>query len=450
MTNALLSRRTLLKTGGAALAGAGFLPSLAATATAGTGGYKALVCILLAGGCDSFNLLMPSGGAARSAYERARTNLAIDATAGHAITDANSGDAFTVHPATEKLQRLYNDRRLAFISNIGPLAEPTTKDGYLSGSAVLPKGLLSHKDQIQHWQTSVPQDRAAKGFAGRANDLLSETQGTPQISRTISLSGTNVYQYAKDTAEYAITSTGSVGLDLFESQDPDYLFVRAGIEGVLGQTGGDPYKEHYTRTILSAHEDHLRFKAALSRSRPTDIPFPQSKFGQNLRMIADTIAAREAVGETQQLFFVNYGGWDHHDDVLNQQNTMLGDLAESLYAFDAALAAMGAQDQVTSFTISDFGRTLTSNGNGSDHGWGGNIMVMGGSVKGGRILGQYPELTLGGDLDIGSGIFVPTLPTDALYASLGTWFGAKDRDLHTLLPNLSKFTPAQQGLDLMN
>lgn len=431
------------------MAGAGFLPSLVQSAQAGQGGYKALVCILLAGGCDSFNLLMPRGGAATAAYERARTNLAIDSASTHAITDDISGSQFGLHPATEKLQRLFNDRRLAFVSNIGPLAEPTTKDGYLSGSAVLPKGLLSHKDQIQHWQTSVPQDRAAKGFAGRMNDFLSETQGTPQISRNISLSGTNVYQYAKDTAEYAITNNGSVGLDLFESQDPDYLFVRAGIEAVLNQTGNDPFKDHYTKTILSAHEDHLRFKAALSRSRPASTPFPQSKFGQSMRMIADTIAAREAIGERQQLFFVNYGGWDHHDDVLNQQNTMLGDLAESLYAFDTALKTMGADEQVTSFTISDFGRTLTSNGNGSDHGWGGNIMVMGGSVKGGRVLGEYPDLTLGSNLDIGSGIFVPTLPTDTLYASLGTWFGARENDLEGLLPNLSKFTSPQRSLDLM-
>lgn len=440
-------RRFLAGASLSGLAGSGILSSLSqmASAQGEVGGYKALVCILLAGGCDSFNLLMPTGEAAHAAYQRARTNLAIDAGRSHKIRDAKTGDRFGLHPATRSLQTLFEEKRLSFIANIGTLVQPTHKDQYLSGRAVLPKGLLSHKDQIQHWQTSLPQARGAKGVAGRLNDLVA---GTETISRNISLSGTNVFQYAKDTSAYAITNEGSVGLEVFDSSNADYQFVRRGIESVLKDTANDPYKAYYSDTIFAAHDNHQVFRRALAASKPVKTRFPASKFGQDLKMIANTIAARQALRAPQQIFFVNYAGWDHHDGVLAKQNDMLKDVADSLAAFDRALHSIDIGDAVTTFTISDFGRTLTSNGNGSDHGWGGNIMVMGGGIRGGLVHGHYPDLTLGNELDIGSGIFIPTLPTDALYASLGRWMGVKDLDLARVLPNLNRFPDAMQHIDL--
>ena len=429
------------------LAGTGVLSSLSGMAHAQPtkGGYKALVCVLLAGGCDSFNLLMPSSGAAHRAYSKARTNLAIDAGDTHKITDAKTGGRFGLHPAVQKLQSLYNDKRLAFVANIGTLIQPTTKQDYLAGSVPIPKGLLSHKDQIQHWQTSLPQKRGAKGVAGRLNDLSSHTS---LISRNISLSGTNVFQYAKDTSAYAITNKGSVGLDIYESRNADYQFIRHGVDAVLRETSSNPYKQYYADTIFRAHQNHKVFQDAMKASKPVKGAFPNSQFGQDLKMIANTIAAREALNAPQQVFFVNYGGWDHHDGVLTKQNDMLGDVAESLFAFDRALKSIDMDEAVTTFTISDFGRTLTSNGNGSDHGWGGNIMVMGGGVQGGRIFGNYPELTLGSDLDIGSGIFVPTLPTDALYASLGNWMGVQSSNIERILPNYRNFPEDMRTISL--
>lgn len=446
--NLFLNRRHFLASASmTGLAGTGILSSLSqvANAQARSGDYKALVCILLAGGCDSFNLLMPSGGAAHKAYQHARTNLALDAGSAHKIRDARSGDTFGLHPATRSLQTLFEEKRLSFIANIGTLVEPTNKDQYLSGGAVLPKGLLSHKDQIPHWQTSMPQHRGAKGVAGRLHDL---NAGSGEISRNISLSGTNVFQYAKDTSAYAITNEGSVGLDVFDSTKADYQFVRRGIETVLNNTANDPYKSYYSDTIFAAHENHQVFQRALAASTRVKTRFPESTFGRDLRMIANTIAARQALNAPQQVFFVNYGGWDHHDGVLAKQNEMLKDVADSLAAFDRALQSIELGDAVTTFTISDFGRTLTSNGNGSDHGWGGNIMVMGGGIAGGQVHGQYPDLTLGNDLDIGSGIFIPTLPTDALYASLGRWLGVNDSDLVRVLPNLNRFPDTMQRIDL--
>jgi uncharacterized protein (DUF1501 family) len=159
-------------------------------------------------------------------------------------------------------------------------------------------------------------------------------------------------------------------------------------------------------------------------------------------MIATTIAAREALGMRRQTFFVNTGGWDHHDEVLVNQQNMLPVISQALSEFQSAMEELGIADQVTTFTASDFGRTLSSNGRGSDHAWGGNHLVMGGAVAGGDMYGSYPSLYSGNPLDTGRGRLIPTTSVDELFAELALWFGVPEPDLELVLPNVRRFYPA--------
>lgn len=451
----LLSRRHFLA-GASALSGSSILAGFAHAAPSAKIGYtdnrskyKALVCILLAGGCDSFNLLMPRSGAAYNAYAATRTNLALTTGDMHAIRDARSGETFGLHPSTQGLQTLFDEQRLSFVSNIAPLIEPTTKEQFEDGSVILPNGLMSHSDQIDQWQTSQPQSRTAKGWGGLALEKRIYNQDELNIPVNISLSGTNIFQFGDSTNEFAISNKGSSGVEAFGVGDDAFgQAFRAGIENVLRIPTTDPMKAYYANTITGAHDTHEFFSEAIKSGKELTTNFPRNRFGRDMRMIARIIAANQALDAPQQIFFVTYGGWDHHDNVLSRQNDMLGVLSNGLMAFDAALSELDMQNNVTTFTISDFGRTLTSNGNGSDHGWGGNMMVMGGQVDGGKIFGEYPDLTLDNPLDIGGGILIPTLPTDSIYRSLGDWFGVPPNAQAALLPNLANFAPADVALDV--
>ncbi len=167
-----------------------------------------------------------------------------------------------------------------------------------------------------------------------------------------------------------------------------------------------------------------------------------------MEMIAKTIGARDALGMRRQIFFVDYGGWDHHDELLNNQNEMLGVLSKGMSAFQASMQELGMAEQVTTFTISDFARTLTSNGNGTDHGWGGNALVMGGAVNGSRMYGQYPSLALKSALDLGIGVLIPKLSTDEYFAELALWLGVSPSDLPLMFPNLGNFYTPGTGAPL--
>jgi len=158
-----------------------------------------------------------------------------------------------------------------------------------------------------------------------------------------------------------------------------------------------------------------------------------------MELIAKTIAVRDTLNVNRQTFFITFGGWDHHDGVLDNQVAMLSVVSKALSEFQAAMEELGVADCVTTFTASDFGRTLTSNGNGSDHAWGGNVMVMGDSVNGGQVFGEYPSLLLDGNDDVGGAILLPSISTDEYFAELSKWFGVENGDLNYVLPNIENF-----------
>ncbi len=317
------------------------------------GDYKAMVCVLLSGGCDSHNMLIPREQNEYNSYANTRTNLAIP---------------------RDQILSLYNQGKLSFISNIGTLTKPMTKPEVFQNEADLPLGLFSHSDQIQQWQTSVPNDRSSIGWGGRIADMMSSMNTNENIALNISLSGSNIFQTGTNSVEYTIDRyEGSVGIlghnnpnaDLFEQQFSNT------IDNMIDGYYTDVFKKTYVDVIKTARDADVAFSSALENTPTFYDAFSANEFSDALHMIARSIATREELGMKRQIYFVEYGGWDHHDEVLNAQTEMLQYLSDGLNEFNTVLESLNAADCVTTFVSSEFGRTLTSNGNGSDHAWGG-------------------------------------------------------------------------------
>jgi uncharacterized protein (DUF1501 family) len=448
------SRRTFLKQTAAASAGLLLAGSAPAFSLPRTGPIrmkpqdKALVFIMLDGGNDSYNMLVPMTGDDAKVYRETRSNLALGE--GELLPLEGYRDQrnrqFGIHNAMPEVQKLFTDKKLSFVANVGPLIEPVTKESFYKG-ARLPLGLLSHADQFKHWQTSRPDQRQNQGWFGNFGDSLSKGRPLTDIPMNISLAGNNIQQNGFETSPYAITEEGSVGLYVNETQSELNSAILESFENLLHQDyNNDPFKATYLSQTRIAQAQHQTFKDATGPIKaPT--PFSDSQLSQELRQVAETIKASQMLGLRQQTFFLRYIGWDHHDELLDSHSRMLGVLSRALGEFQQALEAMDLEDKVITFTGSDFGRTLTSNGNGTDHGWGGNTIVMGGDVEGGRIFGDYPILALGSDnaLDVGDGVLIPTLATDQLYADLALWFGLDSQDLPRLFPNLANFSSTKVG-----
>lgn len=418
------------------------LAGMSKTNFTGGGDYKAMVCILLSGGNDSFNMLVPRNGNHYAEYANTRSNLALPQGGLLPInfTDQN-GKQFGLHPSMPEVQALFNQNKLSFISNIGTLVEPTTKNQYLNGGVQVPVGLLSHADQIQQWQTSIPQTRSSKGWGGRMADILQAGNSNQNISMNISLSGTNIFQVGNNATEYAIRASagGSVGINVYEGNSTLDMALKSGTESLLAQQYQDIFKSTFANKINDSQANHEEFSTAIQQAPILNTSFSDNAVSANMELIARTIAVRDTLNVNRQTFFINFGGWDHHDEVLDNQVAMLSVVSKALAEFQTAMEELGLADCVTTFTMSDFGRTLTSNGNGSDHAWGGNVMVMGDSVNGGQIFGEYPSLALNGNDDIGGAILLPTISTDEYFAELSKWFGVPNGDLNYVLPNIGNF-----------
>ena len=450
-----ISRRQFVKSSAAAGAGiglalAGAAPSFAAPKAKRAmpplnikAQNKALVFIMLDGGNDSFNMLVPTSNKHYRDYRTTRSNLALDKSDLLPLDNFEDSDGrrFGLHPSMPEVQSLFNNNKLSFVANIAPMVEPVSKDDFYSGKAHLPLGLLSHADQFQHWQTSRPHERINSGWFGYLADALQPNRAINQIPMNISLAGSNIMQNGIEASHYSITDKGSVGLIVNEEDTPLNWELLKSFEGLLTtQYRHDPFKQSYLAITREAQAQHEIFRKATDQ---VSIPnrFSDSPLSQQLYKVAQSIKAAKDLNLPQQTFFLRYIGWDHHDEVLNKQKAMLRVLSRALGEFQQALDGLGLADQVLTFTGSDFGRTLTSNGNGSDHGWGGNTLVMGNAVEGGKVFGRYPELKLGKDnpLDAGDGVLIPTTATDQLYAELALWFGVAKNELPRLFPNLDKF-----------
>lgn len=422
-----------------------------------TSDYKALVCVFLHGGIDSYNVLAPFEDEEHAAYAATRTNLALEKSD---LLEVDSGDGrrLGVHNGMPEMRDLYNQGKLAFLANVGSLIHPTTKQNY--NSVQKPLGLFSHSDLQQHWQTAVPQSRSQfTGWGGRIADMLnSDHNSNPNVSMNISLSNLNLFQSGTDVIPYVVQASGATRLNGYSSgyqpgtgglwrrdaiytRLSDHVFPSTN-DSALGEVYSDLLAQSYAKTKRISINAAIEYNEATAGDTTT--AFPNTSLGSRMEMIAKTIRARTTLGQSRQIFFVTLGGWDHHDEVINAQANLLPQVSQALKAFYDETVEMGVADKVTTFTASDFARTLSSNGNGSDHAWGGNHFVMGGAVNGGSVFGEYPEtLARNNDLDLGRGRLIPTMSVDEYNAELAMWFGVPNNEsLVDVLPNIRNWYSA--------
>ncbi len=412
------------------------------------GNYKALVCLMLGGGNDSFNMLMPKGTNEYNEYATTRSNLAIpqnDILQINPIT--TDGRVFGVHPSMPDMQQLFENGNLAFLSNVGTLIEPSTKTDIKNNVVKTPLGLFSHADQIQQWQTGRPHERTNIGWGGKIADLVQSMNSNQNVSMNISLRGSNIFQRGDEIIPYAISNNGSIGINGYGGTNFFNQLRTEALNSMLERDYQDIFKNTYKNTIKSSNESNLEFQSAIDTVSDFNTTLPEyNNLAKQLRMVAKTIATRDTLGFSRQIFFVQLGGWDHHDELLINQAGKLAQVNEALKYFSDLMTELNTSDCVTTFSISDFARTLTSNGNGTDHAWGGNAFIMGGAVNGKEIYGQYPILALNSDADFQDGVMIPTTAADMYMAELALWFGVPASELTTVLPNISNFYDTNSGV----
>lgn len=404
------------------------------------GDYKALVCILLAGGNDSYNMVIPRGNTEYGEYAMARSNQAIaqeDILPINPIT--TDGRQFGLNPSMTGLQNLFEQEKVAFVNNVGTLVEPVSMETINNGSANLPLSLLSHVDQVAHWQTAFPQGGSTTGWGGRMADILQSMNNNSGVSMNISLGGNNLFHNGDNVTTYAINNDGGVAIVGWNDQVPFLNLMTEDITDMMNKEYEDVFKSAYNGILKRSVDSNETFNAAIDNTPEILTPFPNSNLGRDLGMVARSIAAREELGAKRQIYFVQIGGFDNHDELLNNHGNLMQTLDTAMTQFYAATEELGVSDCVTTFTISDFARTLTSNGNGTDHAWGGNAIVMGGAVKGKEFYGEYPVLSLNSDLMLDGGIIIPTTSADSYFAELALWFGISENDLSLILPNIGNF-----------
>lgn len=402
--------------------------------------YRALVCIMLGGGNDSYNMLVPTNTADYNTYKATRSNLALAQDQLLKLDPVSyNQNQLGLHPAMPELKGLFDQGKVALICNVGTLVQPMTKAQYENSSG-LPFGLFSHNDQDQQWQTSVPHTASPTGWAGRLADMVQSANTNSEISMNISLSGKNLFQLGGQSSEYSIvpTGTGSRGIIGYEAPDMFNQIRKTAVQSLMEQQYQDVFKKTYADVITGSQNAHELFSTAVETST-LSTQFSNNELSDRLKMVARTINVRQQLGMKRQTFFIRFDGWDHHDEVLNNQNNMLGIVSKGMTEFQAALEEIGIADCVTTFTVSDFARTLSSNGNGTDHAWGGNAIVMGNQVKGKEVYGTYPSLELGSELELGGGVLIPQISTDEYFAEMALWYGINKTELVTLFPNIGNF-----------
>ena len=410
--------------------------------------YKALVCVFLFGGNDAFNMLIPADAGNYSIYANTRQNLKIPLENLNLITAASQSPTnFGLNPQLGNLQSLYNTGKLALLSNVGALIEPVSKSAYQAKSVQLPPQLFSHNDQ-QGFVQSLQSNSDRNGWAGRAAETLADVNVNNRLSMNISLSGSNLWQSGTSVIPYAIDPSGVTSLwhaDRESNILRDQQRVKT-YENILAQDHDHIFARAYAGKQTVAWDLAEEVGAALAIAPELNTVFPTSNpLAASLQMTARLIAARDTLNVSRQTFFIGIGDYDTHGAQLSRHETLMTQLDGALKAFYDATVELGIADKVTTFTASDFGRTLTSNGDGTDHAWGSHQIIMGDAVKGGDIYGTMPSLAINSDDDIGEGRIIPTISMDQYGATLAKWFGLSASNYADVFPNLANFASDDLG-----
>ena len=448
-------RRALLRRAGL-LAGAGTAGPMAmnlslmgeAAAASGAAGYRALVCVFLYGGNDHANTVVPVDDAHHASYARVRGPLATPRAALQATTlvpavPLPGGLRLALAPQLAPLLPLWNAGDMAVQLNVGPLVVPTSVAQYHARSVPLPPKLMSHNDQQSIWQSALAEG-AATGWGGRIGDLLLSGNGGSLFTCT-SVTGNAVFLAGGTAVQYQLGAQGAVPIRGIERSLYGSLAAQAALRQIVTLPHTHLFGNAYTATTRRSMDAEVRITEALGALPPLATPFPSHPLATQLRTVARMIAARSSFGVTRQVFFVSHAGYDLHNGLLETHPMLLAQLGQALRAFHDATQELGIAQQVTAFTASDFGRALTCNGDGSDHGWGAHHLVIGGAVKGRSFHGRHPAIAVNGPDDIGQGRLLPTTSVDQFSATLAAWLGVPDADLVDVAPNLPNFSVRRLG-----
>lgn len=448
------TRRSLLKTLGAGLSGmaafnSGLLPLFANAQTTSSSDYKALVCVNLSGGNDAFNTIVPMDDTHYASYSKIRQELAIAKEKLHALDfSASTGDSYGLHSELQKLSEYFNQGKVAVVGNIGNLIEPVTKATYKQNNTRLPANLFSHNDQALFAQT-LNNGQIDTGWAGRIAEAMGEVNANQNLAMNITLSGSNPLQRGSLNTAFGLSQTGIAKIN---SLSEDGASVNSAARAklylkLLAQQRSNPLQQFYTDAVSKSLVMSKYVGDILNQTKISEPLLLTTKgFSMGFATIARMIAANQDFNVKRQMFYIELGQFDTHANQLIGQGSKLFELNKALSEFYETLSAMGYADKVVTFTLSEFGRTLSRNGtDGTDHGWGSHHFVLGDAVKGQQIIGEMPSLELGSDDDIGEGRIIPKISFEQYAATLSKWFGVADEDIANIFPNLKNFSQKDLG-----
>jgi uncharacterized protein (DUF1501 family) len=509
------SRRVFLRQAGAmsALVGGAAplalnLSALGSAAAAGAADYKAIVCLFFYGGNDAYNMVLPTDGPSWSAYTTTRNqapdpiSLLAPGVAANPAAAAGSparlggvlpiaplrpqSRSFALHPVMTSLQTMFDtDKRLAILPNIGPLLTPTTKAQYAQSTFPKPPRLFSHNDQQNTWQALGPEG-VSLGWGGRMGDML-VAQNSKPVFTAVSAAGNSVFVSGNTVRQYQVSTTGAIAMGI---NGTGQVYGSADVGTLLQQLSSSTRSDHpFDADVAAVAGRAIDAEQTLRNLRPASdpafgtAPTGTAAYSQNndpkLRYVNPVTGAATANGLAQQfqvvarmidaglsgvtgtqrqVFFVSVGGFDTHDGQNKAHADLYARINHALSYFDTTLGALGARNNVTTFSGSDFGRTFTSNGDGTDHGWGSHHFVMGGAVKGGDLYGTFPVLGLknanNSNFDsspdqLSNGAMLPGTSVDQLGATLGRWFGLSDGQIADIFPNLANFNLGVRDLGFL-
>ena len=451
------------------LAGLGAMAAQNSAVAANTSApYKALVCLFMQGGSDMHNWVVPTDTTGYADYAAVRRELAWQRAnlASIASPGQTSGRSFGMPLELGPLRNWYDAGQAAVLANVGPLVRPTSRAEFET-STNLPASLFSHNDQSSTWQSLAPEG-ARSGWGGRMGDLLMSANQQPSFT-AISATGNAVFLSGSEVTQYQVGLDGPVSVRALTGYAP---FSSSGAPAALARTlantgAGDiaakaavdnRLQSEYSRVLQRSIASSALLQTALASTNVPTIAnseivpgggatLDRDSLARQLRMVARLIAAGQSLGMRRQVFMVGIGGFDSHANQMRDQPVLMARVAQSVNYFLSSLNTLGMLNNVTLFTASEFGRTLSSNGAGSDHGWGSHHLIAGGAVKGRDIYGRFPITALGTADDVGSGRLLPSTSVTQYAATLGTWMGLSNSELATVLPNLGNFSMG--GLNFM-
>jgi uncharacterized protein (DUF1501 family) len=421
--------------------------------------YRALVCVFLQGGNDGHGTVIATDQESYSAFRQARSGapgLAYPMSSLLPITlnTPQSGRTFALNPYLTGVQNLFNAGRAAVVANTGTLIAPATKAQVNANSVPLPASLFSHFDQTAAWQAIASNGGSAEhvGWGGAVADLIeSMNMNSNSMFTCISTAGIALFLSGQTSFQLNVTPAGPIPISGLAQPLFGQTAGTNALQSILSADETNLFAKEYGVVVQRSIQAQATLASSMLPAGPGGVANPPQYLDPTTNMLADNpladsmqtvariILGRAGLGVTRQIFYVQLGSFDTHDGQAPQHAMLLSQLGQALEYFDGLMNQAGLGDQVTTFTASDFGRTLTSNSDGTDHGWGSHHFVVGGAVKGQDMYGQYPVVGVDQANDVGEGRLIPTTSVDQYAGTLARWFGLSDGQIRQVFPNFGNF-----------